>query len=166
LRRRRKSGIVAANGTARIFERDDAMSSHTKPTAKLTYEGARLGLAAAVAKAEEIGVPQCIAIVDDGGRLLAFARMDGAKFLSVTTSQTKAVTSASHRMPTSKIPVEMEIMLALAAPNKATSLKGGLPIIIDGAFVGAIGVGSGTGDQDAEVARAALAALGAEQVEG
>jgi uncharacterized protein GlcG (DUF336 family) len=60
----------------------------------------------------------------------------------------------------------MEIKLALAAQNQATSLKGGLPIIIDGAFVGAIGVGSGTGDQDAEVARAALAALGAEPVEG
>ncbi len=59
----------------------------------------------------------------------------------------------------------MEVKLALATQSQLTSLKGGLPIIIDGVCVGAVGVGSGTGDQDVEVARAALAALGAEQVE-
>ncbi len=141
------------------------MTSHTKPSSKLTYEGARVALAAAVAKAEAMGVPQCIAIVDDGGRLLAFARMDGAKFLSATTSQTKAQTAASNRAPTSKVPAEMEIKLPLAANNQVTALKGGLPIIIDGVCVGAIGVGSGTGDEDVEVARAGLAALGAEPVD-
>ncbi len=112
-----------------------------------------------------MGVPQCITIVDDGGRLLAFARMDGAKFLSITTSNTKAVTSASHRMPTSKIPADMEFKLAFASQSQLTGLKGGVPIFVDGTFVGAVGVGSGTGEQDLEVARAALDALGAEQVD-
>lgn len=141
------------------------MPDLTKPSLKLTYEGAQRALAAAVAKADEMGVPQCIAIVDDGGRLLAFARMDGAKFLSIMTSQTKAQTSASHRMPTSKVPPADEIKLTLAAQSQLTNLKGGLPIIIDGICVGAIGVGSGTGDQDIEVAKAALEALGAAPVE-
>jgi uncharacterized protein GlcG (DUF336 family) len=139
--------------------------NYTKPSLKLTYEGARVALAAAVAKAEEMGVPQCIAIVDDGGRLMAFARMDGAKFISITTSQTKASTSASHRMPTSKFKSEDETRLAFASQSQLTNLKGGLPIIIDGVCIGAIGVGSGTGDQDLEVARAAVAALGGEQLD-
>ena len=54
----------------------------TLPSLKLTYEGAQKMLAAAVAKAKAMGVPQCIAIVDNGGNMLAFARMDGAKPLS------------------------------------------------------------------------------------
>lgn len=141
------------------------MTAYVKPSIRLTYEGARVALAAAVAKAEEIGVPQCIAIVDEGGRLMAFARMDGAKFISITTSQTKAGTSASHRMPTSKFNPNDETRLAFASQSQLTNLKGGLPIIIDGVCVGAVGVGSGTGEQDLEVARAAVAALGGEQME-
>jgi glc operon protein GlcG len=141
------------------------MTALTKSSIKLTYAGARAALAACVTKAEDMGVPQCITIVDDGGRLLAFARMDGAKFLSVMTSQTKAQTAASNRVPTSKIRPEDELKLTLAAQSQITNLKGGLPIIIDGVCVGAIGVGSGTGDQDIEVARAGLEALGAQPVE-
>jgi glc operon protein GlcG len=141
------------------------MSNTTKTSMKLTYEGARIAVAAAAAKADEIGVPQCIAVVDDGGRLMAFARMDGAKFLSVMTSQTKAQTAASNRAPTSKIKPEDELKLALAAQSQLTNLKGGLPIIVNGTCIGAIGVGSGTGDQDIEVAKAALAALGVDPVD-
>ena len=141
------------------------MSNTTKTSMKLTYEGARIAVAAAAAKADEIGVPQCIAVVDDGGRLMAFARMDGAKFLSVMTSQTKAQTAASNRAPTSKIKPEDELKLALAAQSQLTNLKGGLPIIVNGTCIGAIGVGSGTGDQDIEVAKAALVALGADPVD-
>jgi glc operon protein GlcG len=134
----------------------------TKPSLKLTYEGARTALDAAIAKAREIGVPQDIAIVDDGGHLLAFARMDGARLLSIKTSQTKALSAASHRQPTNRLHVADELRLAFATGGKLTNLKGGLPIVIDGVCVGAIGVGSGTGDQDVIVARAGLAALGAQ----
>jgi glc operon protein GlcG len=134
----------------------------TKASLKLTYDGARVALDAAIAKAKEIGVPQDIAIVDDGGHLLAFARMDGAKLLSIRTSQTKALSAASHRQPTNRLHTADEVRLAFATGGKLTNLKGGLPIVIDGICVGAIGVGSGSGDQDVEVGRAALAALGAE----
>ena len=58
--------------------------------------------------------------------------------------------------------VPLEVKLAIAGGGRLTTLEGGLPIIIDGVCVGAVGVGSGTGAQDVEVARAALAALGAE----
>jgi glc operon protein GlcG len=134
----------------------------TKPSLKLAYEGARVALDAAIAKATEMGVPQDIPLVDDGGHLLAFARMDGARLLSIQSSQTKALSAASHRQPTNRLHAADEVRLAFATGGKLTNLKGGLPIIIDGVCVGAIGVGSGTGDQDVEVGRAALAALGAE----
>ena len=113
-------------------------------------------------KAEQLGVPQNITIVDDGGNMLAYIRMDGAKLLSAETSKSKAITAASHRQPTSRLDPNLEVKLAIAAGGRLTNLEGGLPIIIDGVCVGAVGVGSGTGAQDVEVARAALAGLGAE----
>lgn len=134
----------------------------TKPSLKLTHDGALKALAGAIAKAEELNVPQNISIVDDGGNLLAFVRMDGAKLLSRETSMSKAITAASHRQPTSRLDPANEIKLAIAGGGRLTNLEGGLPIIIAGQCVGAVGVGSGTGAQDVEVARAALAAIGAE----
>jgi uncharacterized protein GlcG (DUF336 family) len=134
----------------------------TKPSLKLTHEGALKALAGAVAKADELGVAQNITIVDDGGNLLAFVRMDGAKLLSRETSMSKATTAASHRQPTSRLNPSDEIKLAIAGGGRLTNLEGGLPIVIAGQCVGAVGVGSGTGAQDVEVARAALAAIDAE----
>ncbi|WP_398479339.1 heme-binding protein [Tardiphaga sp.] len=134
----------------------------TKASLKLTHEGALKALAGAVAKAEALGVPQNITIVDDGGNLLAFVRMDGAKMLSRETSLSKAITAASHRQPTSRLNPSDEIKLAIAGGGRLTNLEGGLPIVIAGQCVGAVGVGSGTGAQDVEVARAALAAIDAE----
>ncbi|WP_441252690.1 GlcG/HbpS family heme-binding protein [Tardiphaga sp. 71_E8_N1_1] len=134
----------------------------TKPSLKLTHEGALKALVGAVAKAEELGVAQNITIVDDGGNLLAFVRMDGAKLLSRETSISKAITAASHRQPTSRLNPADEIKLAIAGGGRLTNLEGGLPIVIAGQCVGAVGVGSGTGAQDVEVARAALAASDAE----
>lgn len=134
----------------------------TKASLKLTHEGALKALAGAVAKAEALGVPQNITIVDDGGNLLAFVRMDGAKMLSRETSMSKAITAASHRQPTSRLNPSDEIKLAIAGGGRLTNLEGGLPIVIDGQCIGAVGVGSGTGAQDVEVARAALAAIAAE----
>ena len=134
----------------------------TKPSLKLTHQGAMIALQAAIAKAEELSVPQNITIVDDGGNMLAYIRMDGAKLLSAETSKSKAITAASHRQPTSRLDPKIEVKLAIAAGGRLTNLEGGLPIVIDGVCVGAVGVGSGTGAQDVEVARAALAGLGAE----
>jgi glc operon protein GlcG len=136
--------------------------STTSPSLKLTHEGALKAMGAAIDKAREIGVGQNITIVDDGGNLLAFVRMDGAKLLSIKTSQKKALSAASHRMPSGGLLPDLELKLALATGGELTNLEGGFPIIIDGIPVGAIGVGSGTGAQDVEVARAALRALGAE----
>lgn len=135
---------------------------YTKPFLKLTHEGAMRALDGALRKAESLGVPQNITIVDDGGNLLAFVRMDGAKTMSIRTSQKKAISAASHRQPSGQLKAELEVIMAIATDGGLTNLEGGFPIVIDGVCVGAIGVGSGTGAQDCEVARAGLAALGAQ----
>jgi glc operon protein GlcG len=126
---------------------------------KLTHEGATQLLRAAVAKATEMRQPQCIAAVDEGANLLAFIRMDGAKVLSVRSATRKAMTAASGKVPTGDTPAELALRLALATDGLVTNLKGGLPIIVGGEVIGGIGVGSGTGDQDHEVANHALRAF-------
>jgi glc operon protein GlcG len=136
-----------------------AYMTDTVATLKLTCEGALRLLQAAIAKAQAMGVPQCISIVDPGGHLLAFARMDGAFSQSIATSLMKAKTAASYGRPTGDIAAGTDLKLAIATRGKRINLPGGLPIIIDGHVVGGIGVGSGTGEQDREVAGAALTAL-------
>jgi uncharacterized protein GlcG (DUF336 family) len=111
-----------------------------------------------------MNVPECIAIVDAGGQMLAFARMDGAFPLSNDTALVKAMTAASYGIPTGDIAAGVDIKLAIATQGKRVNLPGGLPIIVDGHVIGGIGVGSGTGEQDKDVAKAALLALaGAKQ---
>ena len=131
----------------------------TSPSLKLTIDGAMKLLDAAMTKARDMQVPECIAVVDAGGHLLAFARMDGASALSIDTALVKAMTAASYGIPTGAIAAGVDIKLAIATQGKRVNLPGGLPVIVDGHVVGAIGVGSGTGEQDREVAAAALGAI-------
>jgi uncharacterized protein GlcG (DUF336 family) len=130
--------------------------SLTRPAIKLTHKGAMVLLNAAIAHAEKMGVPQCIAIVDEGCNLLAFVRMDGARVLSIRSSQRKAMTAATTGKPTGGLDPAIEMKLAVVTDGDMVNLKGGLPIMTEGHVIGGIGVGSGSGDQDLEVARAAL----------
>ena len=131
----------------------------TAPSMKLTYEGAQKLLGAAVAKAREMNVPQCICVVDAGGHLLTMGRMDGAFALSIETAMRKARTAAAYGIPTGGIAQALELKLAIGTDGQRINLLGGLPVIVDGHVIGGIGVGSGTGEQDRIVADAALAAL-------
>ena len=141
--------------------------AETSPALRLTNEGAMKILDAAMAKAAEMGVPQCISVVDAGGHLLAFSRMDGAFVLSIDSSLMKAMTAASYGEPTGHIPEGVDLKLAIATQGKRVNLPGGLPIIVDGHLVGGIGVGSGAGHEDLEVADAGLAAIpGTKRFEG
>ena len=116
-------------------------------------------LAGAIERADAIQTPMCIAVVDAGGRLLAFVRMDGAKFLSIVTAQRKAMTAANRRTATGGIEPAHAVELALVSGGNVTNLKGGLPIEVDGHVVGAVGVSSGSGQQDLEVAQGGVAAI-------
>jgi glc operon protein GlcG len=138
--------------------------SFYRETRALTHQGALAALAAAIAKAEAMAVPQVIVIVDASGVLLATLRMDGAKYLSIQTATAKARTAASTNRPTGGLSFETGIAAGVATQGGLTLLPGGLPIRFGGALAGAIGVGSGTGEEDVEVARAALSAIGADAV--
>ena len=133
--------------------------AQTSPSLKLTYEGAAAILSAAVAKASDMQVPQCITVVDSGGQLITMARMDGAFALSIDTALRKAQTAACYGAPTGHIAEGVDIKLAIATEGKRINLPGGLPIIVDGHLIGGIGVGSGSGAQDLEVAKVGIAAL-------
>jgi glc operon protein GlcG len=135
-----------------------------RQTLSLSHQGVLKALAAAVAKAEEIGVPQNIVIVDQSGVPLGSIRMDGAKYLSIDTATGKARLAASHNAPSGQMAFEPGAIFAVVTKGTATNLPGGLPIRFGGRLVGGIGIGSGTGEQDLIVARAALAALGADEV--
>ncbi|MDW3224427.1 MAG: heme-binding protein [Paracoccaceae bacterium] len=133
----------------------------TKPSQVLTHTAVMTMLSAAISEAEEHGQPQCIIIVDASGETLGEIRMSGAKFLSRKSARSKALTAASIRAATTAIPESVRQPIGMATDGNMTGLPGGLPIFIGGECIGAIGVGSGTGDQDVAVATAALKAIGA-----
>jgi glc operon protein GlcG len=135
----------------------------------LTLAGARAMIAAAQAKARSMDLKVNIAVVDDGGHLLAFERMDGARPASAYTAMTKATTAATFRQPTGPLPAgttDPDVLLNLSLQNaaqasggKITTLQGGIPVDFNGQVIGAIGVGGGSGEQDALIARAGAQSL-------
>ena len=114
---------------------------------------------AALAKANAIGVPVDIAILDDGGNLKAFNRMDGAPILSIEIAQNKAYT-ALFGLPTQDffnfIQGNPSLLAGIPQVARVAAYGGGLPIKVDGAIVGAIGVSGGTVQNDVDCAQAAL----------
>ena len=130
-----------------------------KDARTLTLAGGLAVLGAAIAEAQRIGQPMCVSVVDTGGNLLAFGRMDGSKALSVISSRNKAVTAALSNEPTGGAHADVELQVTLASESKWTNLIGGIPIRVEGFVLGAVAAGSGTGTQDLAVARAGAAAI-------
>ena len=132
---------------------------------KLTLEGAEAILVAAKAQASRMNKPMNIAVVDDGGHLMAFARMDGAKPASIEIAINKAHAAAIRRQNTGparsgdEVSVLLSLGLAIGSRAHQTPIRGGLMIEVNGQCVGGIGVSAGTEDEDTEVARAGVAAF-------
>jgi uncharacterized protein GlcG (DUF336 family) len=140
--------------------------AQTFPKASTSTDAAHQMIAAAEAKATEIGTPMVIAVVDDGGVLKAFSRMDGAALLSVQVAQDKAYTAVGFGMPTHGWHdfIKDDPPLADGAPtgiDRLVVFGGGYPITIGGQLAGAIGVSGGHYSQDQEVAEAGLGGIGA-----
>ncbi len=131
----------------------------------ITLEAAHQAVAAAAAKAEEIGVPMAIAVVDPDGTLKAFSRMDGAALLAVRVAQQKAWTAISFGVPTlglwEFIKEDPPLLHSLPHQEDMILFGGGSPINVEGKMIGGIGVSGGHYSQDQECADAGLAALGA-----
>ncbi|ABE33183.1 hypothetical protein DR64_5141 [Paraburkholderia xenovorans LB400] len=123
--------------------------------AAILLEGARL-------KATELAIPMCTAVTDESGHLITFERMDGGKISSISIAIDKAFTGAVARKGT-------HVYNQLCVPGKGTFgihvtngghfsiIGGGLPVTVNGAIVGGVGVSSGTADEDLIVAEAAVA---------
>jgi glc operon protein GlcG len=129
---------------------------------KLSTKGSHVVVHAAERAASALGVPQCIAVVDEGGRLLAFSRMDGARIGSIEIAIAKAVSAATRLRPTAEEgagDVLPQLRIALASKLGVTGIPGGLPIIVDGQVIGGVGVSSGTSEQDLQVGQAGIDAL-------
>ena len=132
--------------------------------ASVTSDLAHRIIAAAEAKANEMGHPFVIAVVDDSGVLKAFSRMDGAALLAVQVAQDKAYTAVGFGIPTDGWHdfIKDDPPLALGAPSGIDRLVvfgGGYPISINGRVVGGIGVSGGHYSQDMDVAQAGLSAI-------
>jgi uncharacterized protein GlcG (DUF336 family) len=139
------------------------MAQHTFTKGSITAEAAAKAIAAAEAKAVEIGTPMVIAICDESGVLKAFKRMDGAALLSVDIAQNKAYTAVSFGMATHSwfdfIKDDPPLLHGIVQTPRLVVFGGGYPINIDGGVVGGIGVSGGHYSQDMVVAEAGLAAL-------
>ena len=121
-------------------------------------------MAAAVAKAHEVGTPKDIAIVDESGHLLAFKRMDGAKFSAVDIAINTAFTSAGGGRATKDYkdvagPGGSAFGIHTQLGGRFTIIGGGIPIVVDGEIVGAVGVSSGAAAEDHDVAQAGIDAF-------
>ncbi len=104
---------------------------------------------AAVAEAKKRGWGMNVSVVDPGGNLVAFARMDGAQLASISISEHKARTAARYRRPTRLFEDAVQKgILYLTTLDDVIASRGGIPLVEDGKIIGAIGCSGGTGSQD------------------
>ena len=132
--------------------------------ANVNLDQARKAIAAAVADSRRQNLPMAIAVVDTAGQLVAFERMDNTQTASTAIAQDKATSAAMYRRPTKVFQDVLAaggVGLRVLSLRGASAVEGGLPLVIDGKIIGAIGVSGGTSEQDGVVAKAAVDALAA-----
>jgi uncharacterized protein GlcG (DUF336 family) len=129
----------------------------------ISYELARKMVDAAVAKAGELGVSENVAIIDDGGNLKAFGRMDAAPILSTEIAQNKAYTAlfgVSTQDFFNFIQGDPSLLAGIPTLARVAAYGGGFPVRVDGEIVGAIGVsGAPAVQNDIDCAKAGLAVV-------
>lgn len=131
---------------------------------RLSNADAQILIDGAMAKAREIDVPMCIAVVDESGYLIAFQRMDGGKPLSTTLAQDKAHTAAISRKSTQAynencVPGNLAFGIHTSAGGRFSTVGGGIPVEVNGSLVGAIGLSGGAPEQDIACAEAGIVAF-------
>lgn len=128
---------------------------------RLSIDDTKILIDGARDKAAEIGIPMCIAIVDESGNLIAFERMDGGKVTSITIAQDKAFTAAAARKATHEYnaacqPGNLVFGIHTSMGGRLCVVGGGYPVSVNGEVVGGIGLSSGTPQQDMECAQAGI----------
>ncbi len=138
----------------------DKMPNDIPYGAPISLERADAALAAAVAESKKRGWKLNVAVVDSGGNLVAFARMDGAQIASIAISEHKARAAAVFRRETKAFEAGIQ-----AGNNYLITLdgvigsRGGIPLLEGGKLIGAIGCSGGTGSQDEVVCKAGAATV-------
>ena len=133
----------------------------------LTYAGAQVALDASLRRASEIGGAFNVAVTDSAGGLLAFARMDGAFAVSGSIAQDKAWTVTGFGGLCTDdfydaIAGEDAVREGIAQRGRVAAFGGGVPVLVDGVMVGAVGASGGSAAQDTDVATAGADAVVAE----
>ena len=132
----------------------------------LTLDEATGLCTAAQAAASDQGLAMSFAVMDAGGHLLAFVRMDGAAWITADIAQGKAWTAAAYGMPSAGQRSKLESMPIFATAittmtgGRFTPQTGAVPVYRDGQLLGAVGASGGTGDQDEQVCRNAVESAG------
>jgi len=129
----------------------------------LTREEANRIADAAIAKAEQLGIGINVAVVDSGGRLVAFQRMDNATWAGAYGSQGKAIASVAFGRSSAELQERAAhptlIGIRAAEGEHMIMGQGAVPVFRDGRVIGACGVGGGSSQQDEDCAVAGIAAL-------
>jgi len=128
----------------------DKMPFNAPYGAPISLSRAQAAISAAMAEADRRGWALNVGVVDSGGNLVAFGRMDGAQLASITISQHKARASVTFRRPTRFFEdgVQRSDNKYLLSLDGVIASRGGIPLIEDGKLIGAIGCSGGTGSQD------------------
>ncbi len=139
------------------------MSASVRTKHTITMQAAESMIRAARDAADGMGKPMAIAVTDEAGHLIAFARMDGAPLLAVELAQDKAYTAISFGIPSHAwhdfIKDDAPLNTGIPHVRRLVVFGGGYPIMVDGEMVGGIGVSGGHYTDDMKVAEAGLAAL-------
>ena len=149
----------AGFAAALIFAAGLAQAQIPQYGSNVTLDQARKAAAAAEAEARKNGWPMAIAIVDTAGMLVYFQKIDNTQSASVAVSQDKAVSAAIYRRPTKAFQDAVAKGgdgLRVLTLRGASAVEGGLPLVIDGKIIGAIGVSGGSAEQDGVVAKAGV----------
>lgn len=127
----------------------------------ITLERAQAVIASAVAEAKKRDWKMNVAVVDSGGNLVAFQRMDGAQLASIEISQHKAHAAATYRRETKAFEsgIQQHNQNYLITLDGLIASRGGIPLVEGGRVIGAIGCSGGTGSQDETVCKAGMEAL-------
>ena len=154
--------IISALGMVTVLTFSSVGSAQTVERKALTLEGAKKVIAAAVAEAKSKNAPGgAIAVVDEGGNLIAVERLDNTFAAGANISIGKARTAVLFKKPTKFFEDTINKgRTAMTTLNDFTPLQGGIPIMVDGQIVGAVGVsGAASAQQDEELAIAGANAL-------
>jgi len=157
---RSSSRIIAATAVAALaLGAGGARAAEPMTQRILSLGEAKAVIAAAAAEARKNNAGGAIAVVDEGGHLLALERLDGTFPAAAPISIEKARSAAVFRRPTADFENAIKSgRAALLANDQLLPLQGGVPIVLDGKTVGAIGVaGAASAQQDEDIAKAAAA---------